>query len=115
VIRAKLGNMIRQIESCQAWLEQLTHQMCVMEHLEANMKLGGSLALLKVQSTTVLEFCAREAVQIFGGLGYTRGGQGEKVERIYRECRAMAILGGSEEVMLDLGVRQAMRMNKSKL
>ena len=33
----------------------------------------------------VFEYCAREGAQIFGGLGYTRGGQGEKVERLARE------------------------------
>ena len=37
-----------------------------------------------------------EAAQIFGGLSYSRGGQGEKVERLNREVRAMAIPGGSE-------------------
>ena len=30
----------------------------------------------------------REAAQIFGGASYVRGGQGEKVERLYREARA---------------------------
>jgi alkylation response protein AidB-like acyl-CoA dehydrogenase len=44
-----------------------------------------------------------------GGLAYTRGGQGEKVERLYREVRAYAIPAGSEEIMLDLGIRQALK------
>ena len=39
-----------------------------------------------------------------------RGGQGEKIERIYREVRAFAIPGGSEEIMLDLGIRQSMKL-----
>lgn len=34
------------------------------------------------------EFCAREACQIFGGLAYSRGGQGEKIERLYRDAKA---------------------------
>jgi hypothetical protein len=42
----------------------------------------------------VFEYCAREAAQIFGGASYVRGGQGEKVERLYREVRAYAIPGG---------------------
>jgi len=42
-------------------------------------------------------------------LSYTRGGQAEKVERLSREVRAYSIPGGSEEIMLDLGVRQAMK------
>ena len=40
---------------------------------------------------------------------YARGGQGEKVERCYREVRAYAIPGGSEEVMADLAVREGMK------
>merc|ERR1719156_523176 len=77
---------------------------------EAAIKLGGQTALLKVQCTKVFEYCAREAAQVFGGLSYTRGGQGEKVERLNREVRAMAVPGGSEEVMLDLGVRQTTKL-----
>lgn len=56
------------------------------------------------------EFCAREAVQIFGGLGYTRGGQAAKVERLYREVKGFIIIGGSEEIMLDLGIKMASRL-----
>ena len=32
-----------------------------------------------------------------------------QVERLYREVRAYAIPGGSEEIMIDLAVRQAMK------
>jgi len=110
VIRWKLAEMARQVESTHAWLENLTYQMQTMHHMEATMKLGGSTALLKVQCTKVFEYCAREAAQIFGGLSYTRGGQGEKVERLSREVRAMAVPGGSEEVMLDLGIRQTKKL-----
>jgi hypothetical protein len=31
------------------------------------------------------------------------------VERLYREVRAYAIPAGSEEIMIDLGVRQGMK------
>lgn len=77
-----------------------------MSKEEQNQKLGGHVALLKVQATRTLEHCAREALQVFGGAGYTRTGQGEKVERIYREVRAYAIPGGSEEIMLNLATGQ---------
>merc|ERR1719281_1587877 len=63
----------------------------------------------QVQATKTFEYCAREAAQIMGGVSYVRGGQGEKVERLYREVRAYAIPGGSEEVLLDFAVRQASR------
>ncbi len=58
---------------------------------EFEKSLGGSIALAKANSSVVLEFCAREAAQIFGGLAYTRGGQGEKVERIYRDVLAYKV------------------------
>merc|ERR1712217_761614 len=112
VIRWKLAEMVRMIESTHAWLENVTYQLNTMNAMEATYKLGGVTALLKVQSTKVFEYCAREAAQIFGGLSYTRGGQGEKVERLNREVRAMAVPGGSEEVMLDLGVRQTKKITE---
>merc|ERR1712217_136096 len=112
VIRWKLAEMARLIESTHAWLENVTYQLQTMNKMEATFKLGGVTALLKVQSTKVFEYCAREAAQIFGGLSYTRGGQGEKVERLNREVRAMAVPGGSEEVMLDLGVRQTKKITE---
>jgi acyl-CoA dehydrogenase len=61
------------------------------------------LALLKVQASETMEFCAREAMQVLGGMGYMRG---SRVERIYREVRVNAIGGGSEEIMRDLAARQ---------
>lgn len=112
VIRWKMAEMARQIEGSHTWLESIAYQMNTMTKLEATFKLGGPTALLKVQCTKVFEYCAREAAQIFGGLGYTRGGQGEKVERLSREVRAMAVPGGSEEVMLDLGVRQQTKLSE---
>merc|ERR1711865_530898 len=110
VIRWKLAEMARQVECTHAMLEQVTYQMNTMEKNEAMIKLGGTTALLKAHSTKVLEYCAREAAQIFGGASYVRGGQGEKIERIYREVRAFAIPGGSEEIMLDLSIKQGMKV-----
>ena len=70
--------------------------------------------MLKVQATKVYEYCARESQQILGGISYVKGGLGEKVERLGREVRAYAIPGGSEEILLDLGVRQGMRAQQKK-
>ncbi|KAG9298685.1 hypothetical protein G9A89_012753 [Geosiphon pyriformis] len=110
VIRNKLAHMSRQIEATHSWMETLIYQTNKISGMEAATRLGGPIALLKAQSTQTFEYCAREAAQIFGGLAYTRGGQGEKVERLYREVRAYAIPGGSEEIMLDLGIRQSLKV-----
>merc|ERR1712098_617536 len=97
--------MVRQVESTHAWLEETTHLLCTMPPAESMVKLGGPIALMKAHATKVFEYCAREASQIFGGNAYTRAGLGEKVERLYRDVRAYAIPGGSEEILLDLSVR----------
>ncbi|KAI8846360.1 putative acyl-CoA dehydrogenase [Chytridium lagenaria] len=110
VIRNKLAHMARKIEATHAWMELLLFQTMRMDPDLQMLKLGGPIALLKAQSTQTFEYCAREAAQIFGGLSYSRGGQGERVERLYREVRAYAIPGGSEEIMLDLGIRQSLKV-----
>lgn len=97
VIRNKLGHMIRQCEATHAWLETILFQVKTLPPETQPTRLGGAIALLKAQSTQTFEYCAREAAQIFGGLAYTRGGQGEKVERLYREVRAYAIPGKSNK------------------
>jgi len=112
VIRLKLAHMARQIEASYSWLESLIHQIGHMPEQLAMLRLGGPIAGLKAQATVTFEFCAREASQIFGGLSYSRGGQGGKVERLYRDVRAYAIPGGSEEIMLDLSIRQSLRVGK---
>jgi acyl-CoA dehydrogenase len=61
------------------------------------------VCLAKVQATQAMQFCADQAVQLLGGMGFMRGTQSE---RIYREVKVMMIGGGSEEVMKDLAARQ---------
>jgi alkylation response protein AidB-like acyl-CoA dehydrogenase len=78
--------MARQVEATYNWLENIVYQAQTMDETEAMLKLGGAIAGLKAQSTLTFEFCAREASQIFGGLSYSRGGQGAKIERLYRYC-----------------------------
>jgi alkylation response protein AidB-like acyl-CoA dehydrogenase len=103
-IRAKLGDMARQIEALQAQTDELAWQ--IETDTDARV-LGPRIALAKVQSTRVMEFCAREAAQIFGGNSYLRSGPGAIVERLGREVRVLAVGGGSEEVMLDFAVRSS--------
>ena len=109
VIRHKLAEMASRVEATHHWLENITYQTKLMDHGTAMRQLGGQIALLKAQAARNLEFCAREAQQIFGGLGYTRGGLGEKVERLAREVRAYVVPAGSEEIMFDLAVKIAER------
>lgn len=97
VIRHKIAEMKMRINATQAYIQVLSEQ------IEKGIENPGDIALLKVQCSQTMEFCAREAMQILGGSGYMRG---SRVERIYREVRVNAIGGGSEEIMRDLAARQ---------
>lgn len=116
VIRAKLAKMIALTESTQAWLEQITHQMNNMSYAQQSKLLSGPIALLKSHSTRCAHDVADDATNIFGGRGITRGGMGRVVEMFHRGYKFDAILGGTEEILADLGVRQAMKvMPKARL
>jgi acyl-CoA dehydrogenase len=96
-IRHKLVDMAMRVNATQAYLESTAWRVDQGENPVAD------ICMLKNQATLTMEFCAREAVQIFGGAGFMRG---PKVERIYREVRVNAIGGGAEEIMRDLAARQ---------
>jgi len=109
VIRSKLAGMIARAESVQNWLENITYQMCNMSYKEQSSKLAGQIAFLKSYSTSSGQETARDAVQIFGGRGITQTGMGKFVEHYHRTIPFDALLGGAEDVLSDLGVRQALR------
>ena len=97
VIRHKFAEMLKRINATQAYMDICAWQMT------QNTLQPKDISMLKVQATETMEFCAREAMQIMGGISYMRGG---KTERYYREVRVLAIGGGSEEIMRDLAGRQ---------
>lgn len=109
VIRSKLAAMISRVESVQNWLENLTYQMNNMSYKEQASKLAGPIGLLKMRATHSAQETATDAVQVFGGRGITRTGMGSFIEHYHRTVPFDAILGGAEDVLADLGVRQAIR------
>ncbi|KAI8992452.1 acyl-CoA dehydrogenase/oxidase [Pilobolus umbonatus] len=109
VIRNKLAKMVSEVESIHNWLENITYQMNYMDYNEQADKLAGPIALCKYQVTRVLHNIADDACQIFGGRAITKTGLGRRIETMQRTYKFTAILGGAEEIMADLGIRQAMR------
>lgn len=109
VIRAKLATMISRVEACQAWVENITHQMNNMSYQEQSDKLAGPIALLKQFVSKAGRETAEDATQIFGGRGITVTGMGKVIENYHRTSPFDAILAGAEDVLGDLGVRQAIR------
>lgn len=97
IIRHKLASMAQRVWATTTLLDNCAWRVANGESPVAE------LAMLKVQATETMEYCAREAMQMLGGAGFIRG---HRIERIYREVRVMAIGGGSEEIMRDLAARQ---------
>merc|ERR1719409_1862436 len=90
-------------------LEDLTYQMTGSTEEQINATLAGPIALLKYKQTRVATLVSDNACQIFGGRALTRSGMGRFVEKFQPSFKMQAILGGSEEIMADLAIRQAMR------
>ena len=85
VVRHRLAKCGVRLESHWAWIEQFVFQMCRLSKEDADVLLGGLTAGAKAQAGIVLKECADCAVLLFGGNGYTRSGQGEIAERMWRE------------------------------
>lgn len=97
VIRHKLVDMIRRLQAAYSYLD---HNIWAFETGHGG---PAQLSMLKVQATTTLEKCAREALHILGGSAYAGR---SRAERIFRESRIFALGGGTEEVLRDLTGRQ---------
>lgn len=100
VIRHKLMDMLMRIQSTEAWLKSVADQA---DGGDTGPQWVANVCLLKNHATQTMQFCADQAVQILGGMGYMRG---TKSERLYREVKVMMIGGGAEEIMKDLAARQ---------
>ena len=101
VIRHKLIDMAAKIDAARA----LTYDI-IWRHEQGLDPLNIHVArtsMAKVLATDAMKFCADEAVQILGGMGYMRG---TVSERIYREVKVLTIGGGTDEIMRNLVASQ---------
>ena len=99
-VRHKLVDMQMRIQSTAAWTEALAARA---DAGDTGPEWVGQVCVLKNHATQTMQFCADQAVQILGGMGYMRG---TVSERIYREVKVMMIGGGAEDIMKDLAARQ---------
>ncbi len=106
VIRHKLVDMQMRIASTQAWVDAVTQSADAGDEVaggETTAHWVAQICMLKNHAAQTMQFCADQAVQILGGMGFMRG---TRSERIYREVKVMMIGGGSEEIMKELAARQ---------
>jgi len=104
-VRHKLVDMQMRIASTEAWIEAVSAEG---DAHEAAGRFNApewvaQVCMLKNHATQTMQFCADQAVQILGGMGFMRG---TVSERIYREVKVMMIGGGTEEIMKELAARQ---------
>ncbi|KAE8376052.1 acyl-CoA dehydrogenase [Aspergillus bertholletiae] len=114
VVRHRLAKAGAELETVSAWIEQILYQLSKLEKVEADRLLGGVTAMAKAKAAMVLNECAQCAVLLFGGAGLTQSGQGEIVEAIMRDVPVARIPGGSEDVLLDLAVRQLVKIYQTQ-
>jgi acyl-CoA dehydrogenase len=103
VIRHKLVDMRMRIDSTAAWLDAVTASADGKLESDPHSEWVAQVCMLKNHATQTMQFCADQAVQILGGMGFMRG---TRSERLYREVKVMMIGGGSEEILKDLAARQ---------
>ena len=99
-IRHKLVDMRMRIESTRAWLTSVSDRA---DAGQTDAQWVAEVCMLKNHATQTMQFCADQAVQILGGMGYMRGSASE---RVYREVKVAMIGGGAEEIMKELASRQ---------
>ncbi|KAH9251794.1 hypothetical protein BASA81_010237 [Batrachochytrium salamandrivorans] len=109
VVRQRLAKMAVEVEAVTAAHEMLTFQMCQMHPLEQGEKLAAKVSLLKFYATRVAQQVSDDAVNIFGGRGITQSGMGKMTEQFNRTYKFAAILGGSEDVLADAGIRMSIK------
>lgn len=109
VIRNKLANSAACLESAWTYLEAITYDMCKSKGGPLNPRLAGPIAMLKYHATRSCWQIADDTVQIMGGRGITKTGMGSKVENFKNFSKYAAVYGGSEEIMADLAIKQALK------
>ena len=97
VIRHKLVDMATEVEIAREFTYRVAAKM------QAKQTPIKEIAMAKNFATEVAEKTTREAVQIFGGMGYM---QGSVVERLYRDAKILSIGGGTTEIMKEMIAKQ---------
>lgn len=93
VLRHKLVDMATRVEIAREY----TYRVAAL--MQAGKNPIKEVAMAKNFSAETAEFVTREAVQIFGGMGFMRE---SVVERLSRDSRILAIGGGTTEIMKEL-------------
>ncbi|KAH7141641.1 acyl-CoA dehydrogenase/oxidase [Dactylonectria macrodidyma] len=115
VVRHRLATAGADLEAQWSWVENLTFSMNTLRKKHADRLLGGQTALAKVRAGKLLAQCVEQAQLLLGGNSVTLTGQGQLVEMIAREVYLTRIPGGSEDILLDLAIRQMLKLYEQEI
>ncbi len=104
ITRHKLVKMYGEIESLRALVY---HTASLRDSGEPALKLG---RMLKIKGAEISEYVAREAIQLFGGVGTIID---TGVERFWRDAKVLAIGGASVEALAE-DISVIMKLNTSQ-
>lgn len=88
-IQWKLADMRARIEAARL----LTWRAAAMK--DAGVRASAECSMAKLMASETANFCAYEAIQIFGGYGFS---QEYEVERLYRDARITTLYEGTSEI-----------------
>jgi len=101
-IRMKLSEMASKLEASR----QLVYYACDMKDTGKRCDLEAGMA--KVVAAEMVEFVTREAMQIFGGYGYSKE---YPVERFWRDGRVISLFEGTSEIQHEVIARRLIELS----
>ena len=102
-VETKLADMAAKIRAMEALVERAAHSVsCGDSVAEQHM----NCALMKYFVPKTATEVASDALQIFGGMGYT---DDTRVSRIWRDCRGNQIAQGADEMMVHSVAKQLLK------
>lgn len=101
LVRAKLAKMITYIEAAR----QLTYYACKMKDSGKRCDLEAGMA--KLYAAEMVEYVTSEAMQIFGGYGYSKE---YEIERYWRDGRIFKIFEGTSEIQEEVIAKRALEI-----
>ncbi|MYM19120.1 acyl-CoA dehydrogenase [Brevibacterium sp. 5221] len=105
-VQATLAQMTARIDAARVYTRVLAarydDQQAAPEP-QGGLDLVATACFAKNMAVEAAEWCASQAVQLFGGMGYMAESE---VERIYRDTRILGIGGGTTEILTALAAKR---------
>ncbi len=106
ITQAKLANMATQVDASAL----MVYRAAWLRDTNAGARISKEAAMAKMVATEAAQRVIDAAVQLFGGLGVTKG---NVVESLYREIRSLRIYEGATEVQQLIIAKELLKEHKN--